>query len=422
MNPAVLSLVFVVVLMASLVVKLWLATRQMRHVAEHRAAVPAAFASTVPLEAHQKAADYTMAKLRLGLVTDTAGTIILLGWTLLGGLDWLNATIRHAVAPHWGSIPYELALIGAFMLISSLLELPFEIWRIFSLEQRFGFNRMTPSLFAMDMAKSLLLGVGIGTPIFALILWLMHAAGGLWWLWAWGATSAYLFVYFVLKPVLFDRFFNRFDPLPDGPVVERSRALMQRCGFRAQGFYVMDGSTRSGHGNAYFTGFGKTKRVVFFDTLLEHLNADEIEAVLAHELGHFKHHDLPKGLVIQFIVMFLGFALLGWLAGQVGFYAGLNVMINPIASNDALALLLFLIVVPPFLYFVTPAFAAFSRRREFAADAYAKANASAVDLVRALVKLHTENKATLTFDPLFMRFYYSHPPTSARIAALGVAV
>jgi STE24 endopeptidase len=422
MNPAVLSLVFVAVLMASLVVKLWLATRQMRHVAEHRAAVPAAFANTVTLEEHQKAADYTMAKLRLGLVTDTVGTIILLGWTLLGGLDGLNATIRHAVAPHWGSIPYELALIGAFMLISSLLELPFEIWRIFSLEQRFGFNRMTPSLFLMDMAKSLLLGIGIGTPIFALILWLMHAAGGLWWLWAWGATSAYLFVYFVLKPVLFDRFFNRFDPLPDGPVVERSRALMQRCGFRAQGFYVMDGSTRSGHGNAYFTGFGKTKRVVFFDTLLEHLNADEIEAVLAHELGHFKHHDLPKGLVIQFIVMFLGFALLGWLASQVGFYAGLNVMINPIASNDALALLLFLIVVPPFMYFVTPAFAAFSRRREFAADAYAKANASAVDLVRALVKLHTENKATLTFDPLFMRFYYSHPPTSARIAALGVAV
>jgi STE24 endopeptidase len=414
-------LVFVAVLMASLVVKLWLATRQMRHVAEHRAAVPAAFANSVTLEAHQKAADYTLAKLRFGLITDTFGTVVLLAWTLLGGLDWLNATVRHAVAPHWGGIPYELALIGAFMLISSLLDLPFELWRTFRLEERFGFNKTTPALFMADMAKSLMLGVGIGAPIFALILWLMHAAGSLWWLWAWGASSIYLVVFLVVKPVLIDPIFNRFDPLPDGPVVERSRALMQRCGFRAQGFYVMDGSLRSGHGNAYFTGFGKTKRVVFFDTLLEHLNADEIEAVLAHELGHFKHHDIPKGLAISLTVLFLGFALLGWLATQVGFYAGLNVMVNPLAPNDALALVLFMLAVPPFMYFVTPVFAALSRRREFAADAYAKANSNAVDLVRALVKLHTENKATLTFDPLFMRFYYSHPPTSARIAALGVA-
>jgi STE24 endopeptidase len=414
-------LVFVAVLMASLVVKLWLATRQMRHVAEHRAAVPAAFANIVTLEAHQKAADYTLAKLRFGLITDTCATAVLLGWTLLGGLDWLNIKVRHAVAPHWGGIPYELALIGAFMLVSSLLDLPFELWRTFRLEQRFGFNKMTPALFVVDMAKSLMLAVGIGAPIFALILWLMHAAGGLWWLWAWGVLTAFQLVAMVLYPTLIAPLFNKFEPLADESLISRVQALMQRCGFRARGFFVMDGSRRSAHSNAYFTGFGTAKRVVFYDTLLQRLNGDEVEAVLAHELGHFRHRHILKRLLVVFAFSLAGFALLGWLTSQVGFYAGLNVMINPIAPNDALALLLFMIAVPPFMYFITPAFTAMSRRAEFEADAFARSNSNAADLVRALLKLYEDNASTLTPDPLYVRFYYSHPPASARIAALGVA-
>jgi len=421
MNPAVVSLVFVVVLMASLAVRLWLATRQMRHVAEHRPTVPGAFANTVTLEAHQKAADYTLAKLRFGLATDTFATIVLLGWTLLGGLDALNATVRNAVAPAWGGIPYELALIGAFVLVGALLDLPFELWRIFRLEQRFGFNKITPMLFVMDTIKSLLLSVAIGGPILALILWLMHAAGTLWWLWAWGVLTAFQLLAMVVYPTLIAPLFNKFEPLADESLITRVQALMQRCGFRARGFFVMDGSRRSAHSNAYFTGFGTAKRVVFYDTLLKRLSGDEVEAVLAHELGHFHHRHIVKRLAVFFAFSLAGFALLGWLANQVAFYAGLNVMINAMVPNDALALLLFMIAVPPFMYFVSPLFAAMSRRAEFQADAFARSNASARDLVRALLKLYEDNASTLTPDPLYVRFYYSHPPASARIAALGVA-
>jgi len=421
MNPAVVSLVFVVVLMASLAVRLWLATRQMRHVAEHRAAVPAAFSGTVALAAHQKAADYTMAKLRFGLFTDTFGAIVLLGWTLLGGLDALNAAVRDVVAPRWGGIPYELALIGAFVLIGGILDLPFELWRIFRLEERFGFNKITAKLFIVDTIKSLVLSVLIGGPILALILWLMHAAGTLWWLWAWGVLTGFQLLAMVVYPTLIAPLFNKFEPLADESLIARVQALMQRCGFRARGFFVMDGSRRSAHSNAYFTGFGTAKRVVFYDTLLKRLSGDEVEAVLAHELGHFHHRHIVKRLAVFFAFSLAGFALLGWLANQVAFYAGLNVMINALVPNDALALLLFMIAVPPFMYFVSPLFAAMSRRAEFEADAFARSNASAGDLVRALLKLYEDNASTLTPDPLYVRFYYSHPPASARIAALGVA-
>jgi STE24 endopeptidase len=421
MNPAVVSLVFVVVLMASLAVRLWLATRQMRHVAEHRAAVPAAFTNTVSLEAHHKAADYTLSRLRFGLVADTFSAIVLLGWTLLGGLDALNAALAHAVAPRWGGLPYELALVGAFALIGGVLDLPFELWRVFRLEERFGFNKMTPGLFVADLLKQLVLSVVIGGPILALILWLMHAAGALWWLWAWGALTAFQLVAMVVYPLWIAPLFNKFEPLADQSLIARVQALMQRCGFRARGFFVMDGSRRSAHSNAYFTGFGKGKRVVFYDTLLQRLSGDEVEAVLAHELGHFHHRHIAKRIVVLFAFSLAGFALLGWLANQVAFYAGLNVMVNGLAPNDALALLLFLIAVPPFMYFVSPLFAAMSRRAEFEADAFARRNASARDLVHALLKLYEDNASTLTPDPLYVRFYYSHPPASARIAALGVA-
>jgi STE24 endopeptidase len=354
------------------------------------------------------------------VMTETFGTAVLVGWTFLGGLDWLNRTVWQQVGPAWNGLLYELVLFGAFAFVNAALDLPFELWRIFGLEQRFGFNKMTPRLFVVDTIKNTLLGVAIGGPILALVLWLMHAAGALWWLWAWVAVSAFMIGFLFVKPVLIDPLFNKFEPLPDGPVVERARALMERCGFRASGFFVMDGSRRSGHGNAHFTGFGATKRVVFFDTLLKQLSADEIEAVLAHELGHFKHHDVPKRIVLMLAAYLAGFALLGWLAHQVAFYAGLNVMINPLAPNDALALLLFTIALPPFLFFVTPLFSAMSRRAEYRADAYARSHASAGDLVRGLLKLYDDNASTLTPDPLYVRFYYSHPPASARIAALGV--
>ena len=421
MNPVALSLAFSAAILASLLVKFWLATRQMRHVAAHRGAVPAAFAGTVPLEAHQKAADYTVAKLRLAIVTDAFGSAVLIAWTLLGGLTWLNDVMLGLVAPHWGVMAYQLLLIGAFTLVGALLDLPFELYSTFRLEQRFGFNKTTPALYAADLAKSTLLGIAIGAPLLALVLWIMQATGTLWWIWAWGALTVFQLLAMVIYPTLIAPLFNKFEPLADAALVTRVQSLMQRCGFRAKGFFVMDGSRRSAHANAYFTGFGAGKRVVFFDTLLKRLSGDEVEAVLAHELGHFAHRHIAKRVAMMLVFSFLGFALLGWLATQLGFYIGLGVTPNTFASNNALALLLFMMGLPPFMFFVSPIFASLSRRDEYQADAYARSNASATDLVRALLKLYEDNASTLTPDPLYVRFYYSHPPASARIAALGLA-
>ena len=420
MNPVVLSLAFSAAVLSSLLVKFWLASRQLRHVAGHRNAVPPAFAATVPLEAHQKAADYTVAKLRLGIVGDAFSSAVLIAWTLLGGLDALNTVLLNVVESRWGPMAYQLLLVGAFTLVGSLVDLPFELYRTFRLEQRFGFNKMTPGLFAADLLKSTLLGIAIGGPLLASVLWIMHAAGALWWLWAWGALTAFQLVAMVVYPTLIAPLFNKFEPLADDALVARVQALMQRCGFRAKGFFVMDGSRRSAHANAYFTGFGAGKRVVFFDTLLKRLSGDEVEAVLAHELGHFAHRHIVKRMVTMFAFSLAGFALLGWLATQWGFYTGLGVRPNVLASNDALALLLFLMGLPPFMFFVSPIFASLSRRDEYQADAYASSNANAADLVRALLKLYEDNASTLTPDPLYVRFYYSHPPASSRIAALGL--
>ena len=420
MNPVVLSLAFSAAVLSSLLVKFWLASRQLRHVAGHRNAVPPAFAATVPLEAHQKAADYTVAKLRLGIVGDAFSSAVLIAWTLLGGLDALNTVLLNVVESRWGAMAYQLLLVGAFTLVGSLVDLPFELYRTFRLEQRFGFNKVTPGLFAADLLKSTLLGIAIGGPLLALVLWIMHAAGALWWLWAWGALTAFQLVAMVVYPTLIAPLFNKFEPLADDALVARVQALMQRCGFRAKGFFVMDGSRRSAHANAYFTGFGAGKRVVFFDTLLKRLSGDEVEAVLAHELGHFAHRHIVKRMVTMFAFSLAGFALLGWLATQWGFYTGLGVRPNVLASNDALALLLFLMGLPPFMFFVSPIFASLSRRDEYQADAYASSNANAADLVRALLKLYEDNASTLTPDPLYVRFYYSHPPASSRIAALGL--
>ncbi len=418
MDPMHVTLTFAAALLLSLAVKLWLATRQMRHVAAHRGAVPAAFAGTVTLAAHQRAADYTLAKGRFGLWTTAFGSAVLLGWTLMGGLDELNTLLLNHVMPAWGALPYQLALLACVAVIGALIEMPLEWIATFRIEQRFGFNRMSPRLWLADQAKGAALGALIGLPLAALVLWLMAASGGLWWLWAWVALVAFNLLLMVVYPTLIAPLFNKFQPLADASLQARVQALMQRCGFAAKGLFVMDGSRRSAHANAYFTGLGAAKRVVFFDTLLQRLSPGEVEAVLAHELGHFKHKHVLKRIVGVFVISLAGLALLGWLAGQSGFYTGLGVTPNLSAPNDALALLLFMMVLPSFTFFVSPLAAQVSRRHEFQADAYACAQADGRDLAQALLKLHEDNAATLTPDPLYVRFYYSHPPASERLAAL----
>jgi STE24 endopeptidase len=416
---------FAAALTASLLVKLWLAGRQMRHVASHREVVPAAFAGSITLAAHQRAADYTLAKGRFGLLGMAFGSIVLLGWTLLGGLDALNLALRDAVLPllpgAWGLMTYQLALLAAFALISGLLDLPFELWSTFRIEQRFGFNRTTLRLFVVDQLKGMLVGAVIGLPLAALVLWIMAATGRWWWLWAWGAWAAFNLLIMVLYPTVIAPLFNKFEPLADASLAARVQALMKRCGFAAKGLFVMDGSRRSAHANAYFTGLGAAKRVVFFDTLLQRLSPGEVEAVLAHELGHFSHRHVQKRMVGIFGFSLLALWLVGWLSTQAPFYEGLGVTPNLDAPNDALALLLFMLALPPFGFFVSPLLAHFSRRHEFEADAYACAQASGHDLANALLKLHEDNAATLTPDPVYVRFYYSHPPASERLAALAQA-
>ena len=421
MSTTPITLAFAAALLLSLLAKFWLATRQMRHVAAHRNQVPAAFAATVTPEAHRRAADYTLAKGRFGLLTTAFGTAVLLGWTLLGGLDALNQWLLGALRPGYGDMVYQLALLAVFALIGSALDLPFELYNTFRIEQRFGFNRITPRLFVIDLLKSVCVGALIGLPLAAGILWIMGTTGSLWWLWAWGAWMAFNLLLLVLYPTVIAPLFNKFEPLADTALKERVQALMQRCGFAAKGLFVMDGSRRSAHANAYFTGLGAAKRVVFFDTLLQRLSPGEVEAVLAHELGHFSHRHVQKRIAGIFAFSLLGLALLGWLSGQSSFYEGLGVTPNLGAPNDALALLLFMLVLPPFTFFISPLMAHFSRRHEFEADAYACAQASGRDLANALLKLHEDNAATLTPDPVYVRFYYSHPPASERLAALAAA-
>lgn len=422
MSSALLSLAFALALASSTLVKFWLLSRQIRHVAAHRGQVPAAFAGSVTLSAHQKAADYTVARSRFGLLALAFNAAVLLGWTLLGGLNALNGWVldlSQALPPAWQAMGYQLGLIAAFVLAGSLLDLPWELWSTFRIEQAFGFNRTTLRLYFTDMAKGLAVGVLLGLPIVALILWLMGAAGPRWWLWAWGAWMGFQLLVMVLYPTQIAPLFNKFEPLADLALKARVERLMARCGFAAKGLFVMDGSRRSAHGNAYFSGFGPAKRVVFFDTLLAKLTGAEVEAVLAHELGHFKHRHITKRIALAFAMSLAGFALLGWLAQQPAFYLGLGVRPSFGAPNDALALLLFLLAGPVFGFFVTPLASHFSRRDEFQADAYARAQASGADLSSALLKLHEDNAGTLTPDPVYARFYYSHPPAAERLAALA---
>lgn len=419
MTPAVLTVLFACALIAGLVLKFWLATRQIRHVAQHRSAVPAAFAERITLAAHQKAADYTVAKARLGILELAFGAAVLLGWTLLGGLDALNQALLAWLSP---GLSQQLALLASFVLIGGIIDLPFSLYGTFVLEERFGFNKMTWKLWFLDAVKGALIGALIGLPIAALMLWLMGAAGDLWWLWAWCVWMGFNLLLLLIYPTLIAPLFNKFEPLADAELKERVTALMNRCGFTAKGLFVMDGSKRSAHANAYFTGFGASKRVVFFDTLLKTLTPGEVDAVLAHELGHFKHKHIIKRIVSMFAMSLAGFALLGFLSAQVWFYLGLGV--RPITAdvqgaNSALALLLFMMAVPVFTVFISPLMAQISRKHEFEADAYAMSQAQASDLKNALLKLYEDNASTLTPDPLYVKFYYSHPPASERLARMG---
>jgi STE24 endopeptidase len=409
---------FCAMLVVGLLVRTLLASRQIRHVARHRHAVPAAFSDTISVAAHQKAADYTITKSRFGLLEMALDAALLLGWTLLGGLDWLNALLLDALG---GGMVQQLSLLAAFVAIGGVLTLPLSWYATFRIEERFGFNKMTLSLWLGDLVKGSLVGALIGLPIAALVLWLMGAAGTTWWLWAWGVWMAFNLLALVLYPTLIAPLFNKFEPLSDDTLKARVNALMQRCGFAAKGLFVMDGSKRSAHANAYFTGFGAAKRVVFFDTLLKQLSPQEIDAVLAHELGHYKRRHILKRIAMMFALSLAGFALLGWVSSQAWFFSGLGVSPAMDAPNDALALLLFMMVVPLFTFFLSPLMAQLSRQHEFEADAYAVEHTSGRDLASALLKLYKDNASTLTPDPLYARFYYSHPPASERLSRLQAA-
>ena len=417
MSPLAFSTLFVAALALSLVLRYWLASRQVRHVMRHRSAVPEAFAHRVPLSAHQRAADYTVARVRLGLFEAAFGSAVLIGFTLLGGLQWLQDAWLGLLPD--APLLRQVLLVASVVLIGGVLDLPMGWYRQFRLEQRFGFNRMSLRLWAADLLRGAVLAAALGLPLAAAALWLMRTAGQAWWLWVWVLWIAFSLLLMWLYPTLIAPLFNRFEPLPPGPVRTRVEALLARCGFASRGLYVMDGSRRSAHGNAYFTGFGRGRRIVFFDTLLSRLDEGEIEAVLAHELGHFRLRHIRKRVLLGMATSLAGLWLLGLLARQPWFYQGLGV--GAPVDFEALALLLFFLVLPVFTFPLQPLFSLLSRRHEYEADAFAARNARADALASALVKLYEDNAATLTPDPVHSAFHDSHPPAAQRIGRLRAA-
>ena len=409
------TVAFALALTISLVLKYWLASRQIRHVAQNRSAVPAAFAAKITLAAHQKAADYTITKTRFGLLELAWGAAITLAWTLLGGLAALNQLLVDVMGH---GIAQQVALLVAFIAVGGALDLPFTLYQTFVIEQRFGFNKTSLKLWLQDFAKSLLLSALIGLPFITLVIWMMGATGPWWWLWVWGVWMGFNLLALLIYPTWIAPLFNKFQPLEDPQVKERVSQLMARCGFTSKGFFVMDGSKRSAHANAYFTGFGASKRVVFYDTLLAQLSPPEVDAVLAHELGHFKHRHVIKRIVSMFAISLLVFFALGWVSQKVWFFTGLGVLPNLGAPNDALALLLFMMVLPLLGTFMGPVFAHMSRKHEFEADAYAVTQTSGPALAGALLKLFEDNASTLTPDPVYVQFYYSHPPATERLGRI----
>lgn len=409
-----LTIAFIVMLAAKLAVETWLGRRHVQHVRAHRAAVPDAFATTVPLDKHERAADYTVARTRFGIVDDWLGVALLLIWTVGGGLEWLDTLVRGA---GFGPVATgTLFLLGAFLIMGAL-DLPSSLYSTFVLEERFGFNRTTLRTFMTDLVKHAALLILIGAPLAAAVLWLMQAMGSYWWLYVWVLWTGFTLFMTWAYPAVIAPLFNKFSPLDDQTMRDRIEGLLARTGFKSNGVFVMDGSARSAHGNAYFTGFGRTKRIVFFDTLLKQLAAPEVEAVLAHELGHFRLRHVVKRIMLVFAASLLGLALLGWLIGQPWFYDGLG-MSRP--STHA-ALMLFMLAGPVFVFWLQPLSARLSRRHEYEADDYAIRQSDRNALIAALVKLYQENAATLTPDPLHSAFYDSHPPALARIRHLQTA-
>ncbi len=403
---------FLAALLASTSLRVWLARRQMRHVAACREAVPAEFAERIALDDHRKAADYTRAKQRLSLAALAAQTLLLLAFTVGGLLQWLDGLWNGFLGGR--GYAYGLALFASLGVVGFVVDLPFVLYRTFVVETRFGFNRMTVKLFVIDVVKQALLAIVIGGPVLAAVLWLMNAMGPRWWFYVWLFWLGFNLLVLVLYPTLIAPLFNKFSPLPAGPVRDRIEALLARCGFTASGLFVMDGSKRSSHGNAYFTGLGRAKRIVFFDTLIDKLQPAEIEAVLAHELGHYKRRHIWKRVAVLAAATLLLLGLLGQLIAAPWFYQGLGVA----TGSTAMALALFSLALPPFLFPLTPVSSYLSRRHEFEADAYAASHADAASLVSALVTLYRDNATTLTPDPLHSLFYDSHPPASLRIARL----
>ncbi|MBI0410679.1 MAG: M48 family metallopeptidase [Nitrosomonadaceae bacterium] len=419
------TIIFVIALILTTYLRIWLSSRHVRHIQSHRDSVPDEFLTQIDLASHQKAADYTCSKTRLGYINTLIEALLLLGLTLGGGLnalstlwsEWLG--ISTSIDGHSAdySITHGVALIISTVMMMSLVEIPLSYYRTFVIEQRFGFNKMTPGMFFADLVKQTTLGVLIGTPLLLGILWLMKEMGDHWWLYAWFAWMGFNLLILAVYPTWIAPLFNKFTPLTDDALKSRIEQLMHKCGFESSGLFVMDGSRRSNHGNAYFTGFGRTKRIVFFDTLLSRLDPPEIEAVLAHELGHFKRRHVIKRIILSFIMSLVFLWGLGQLMQQEWFYQGLGVDVQFIPST-AMALLLFFLAMPVFTLLLQPLSSLYSRRHEFEADEYAADKSSASDLIRALVKLYQDNASTLTPDPLHSAFYDSHPPASLRIARL----
>jgi len=415
-----MTLVFAAVLAATLALKLWLGARQIRYVGARAGAVPAAFAASIGLDDHRRAARYTIAKQGMALGQALLGAAAFVALTWLGGLQWLYDQLGA-----WGlrGLPFDIGMVACVLLGLGLLDLPLDWVQRFGIEQRFGFNRMTQRMFFADAAKSMLVGALLGLPLLAVVLALMRVAGPYWWLGAWLFWAGFTLLLSVLYPILIAPLFNRFTPLENAALQQRIGALLERTGFRSSGVYTMDGSRRSTHGNAYFTGLGAAKRIVFYDTLIERLYPEEIEAVLAHELGHFRRHHVTQRLASSLVFALAGLALLAWLRTQAWFGASLGVHVRPDLPTNGLVLVLFALVVPLFTFVFAPLQSALSRRHEFEADAFAAEHASAGCLVNALVKLYQDNAATLTPDPVHSAFYDSHPPASVRIdRLLGRAV
>lgn len=407
-----LTALFLAALALATGTRLWLAFRHVRHIQSHRNRVPEPFAGQIDLAAHQKAADYSSARTRLNAAGIVVDALLLLAFTFGGGLQMLDGLAQGQLG---AGLLAGAVFIGAVTVISSLVEMPLDLYRVFGLETRFGFNKMTFGMYLADLAKQAAIATVFGLPLILAVLWLMSKMGSLWWLWVWVVWTGFSITMLVVYPTFIAPLFNKFAPMEDGDLKKRIEALLTKCGFRSQGLFVMDGSRRSSHGNAYFTGFGQAKRIVFFDTLLARLEPGQIEAVLAHELGHYKMNHVFRRMAWTFGLSLAFLWVLGQLRDAAWFYEGLNVSAP---ATDAMALMLFFMVVPVFTFPLRPLMAMYSRKHEFEADAYAARNASGTDLANALVRLYKDNASTLTPDPLHSAFYDSHPPAAARIARL----